>query len=292
VLSAATGEVVREAVVDPTTSVTAVGPDLVVMQRGTDHEVEVVRTDPLGTSERWRFTGPPGDGREEYVSVRVDDGLVVVPGESGWVLSADGEVVRSWSRERPAPAAWAEILAGRTLVRPLRDVVGSTSVTDLPSGRSFTVDGYPLTGVADDGSADDVVLIQSSVHEGLEAYEHSGDRRWRADGPDAGGMVVLDGRVVRVESERMESVDVVTGRTVWETAVPSGGQYGLLTDGRVVLRAERSGTDVVAVARGVEDGRTRWQGDLPDDVQHLFVVGHRLYGYTARGLVALRSDDA
>jgi hypothetical protein len=98
---------------------------------------------------------------------------------------------------------------------------------------------------------------------------------------------VLDGRVVRVESQRMEAVDVETGRTLWETPVPKASQYGLVTDGRLVLRAERVQDDVVVTARGLDDGRVRWQGDLPDDVQHLFVVGGRLYGYTPDGLVGM-----
>jgi outer membrane protein assembly factor BamB len=290
VLAVTTGEVVEERVVDPTTSLAAIGPDLVVMDRGADDEIRVVRTDPLGTQERWRFEGPPGERRVEYAAVRVDDGLVVVPGESGWVLSGEGEVVRSWTRERPAPAAWAEVLAGRTLVRPLRDVVGATSVTDLETGAEFTVDGYPLTDAVDDGSAEDVILMQSSAGKGVEAYERSGEHRWTAQGPDSGGMVVLDGRVIRVGSEVMGAVDVATGRTVWETEVPVAGQYGLVTDGRLVLRAEPADDDVVVTARGVDDGRVRWQGDLPDDVQHLFVVAGRLYGYTPDGLVALGPD--
>ncbi|GAA2723219.1 PQQ-binding-like beta-propeller repeat protein [Cellulomonas aerilata] len=292
VLAVATGEVLSETSVDATTSLAAIGTDLVVMQRGTDGGVQVVRTDPLRTREAWRFEGPPREGLEEYTSVRVDDGLVVVPGQSGWVLDGQGDVVTSWSRERPASSSWAEVVGGRTLVRPLRDAVGATSVTDLGSGDSFTVDGYPLTRATDDGTAADVVLVQSSAGEGLEAYERSGDRRWRAEGPDAGGLVILEGRVIRVESERMEAVDVATGETAWETAVPSASQYGLLTDGRLVLRAERDGGDVVVTARGVEDGRTRWQADVPDDVQHLFVVSGRMYGYTSEGLVALREGDA
>jgi outer membrane protein assembly factor BamB len=290
VLAATTGDVVVDRSVDPTTSITALGPDLIVMQRSRAGGVQVARTDPLGGQERWRFTGPPRAGLEEYTRVREDDGLVVVPGESGWVLSGAGEVVESWADERPAPAAWAEVLDGRTLVRPLRDVVGATAVTDMVTGDEFTVDGYPLTGAPDDGSARDLLLMQSSTGDGLEAYEPSGERRWTAQGPDSGGLVVLDGRVIRVESERMEAVDIATGETVWETAVPVASQYGLVTDGRLVLRAERADDDVVVTARGVDDGRVRWQGDLPDDVQHIFVVGKRLYGYTTDGLVALGED--
>jgi outer membrane protein assembly factor BamB len=253
--------------------------------------VQVTRTDPLRTQERWQFVGASEDGLDEYTPVRVDDGFVVVAGESGWVLSGDGDLVESWDRERPAPAAWAEVLRGRTLVRPLRDVVGATAVTDLSTGEEFTVDGYPLTNATDDGTSGDLVLIQSSAGKGLEAYERSGERRWTAQGPDSGGLVVLDGRVIRVESQRMEAVDVATGRTVWETPVPAASQYGLITDGRLVLRAERVDDDVVVTARGVDDGRVRWRGDLPDDVQHLFVVDGRLLGYTPDGLVALGDDS-
>lgn len=293
VLESSTGDVVADRPVDPTTSLTALGPDVVVKDRAPGGRVRVTRTDPLGEQERWAFTGPPVRGPHEYTPVRVDDDLVVVPGEAGWVLTPEGEVVESWTPGRPLSAGWAEVLGGRTLVRPVRDSLGASTVTDLVTGEEFAADAYPLQGVTDDGSAGELALLQSSAGKGLTAFEPSGEVRWTADGPDAGGLVVVGGRVVRVHDDLMEALDASTGEMVWRTSVPSASQYGLRTDGRVVLRAEpdADGDDVV-VARRLDDGRVEWTADVPDDVQHVFTVAGRLYGYTPDGLVALRDAGA
>ena len=294
VLRASTGEVLSERVVDPSTSVNAIDDDVVVKDTLDDGRVRVRRTDPLGTQERWTFLSPDRDRPAGFSWVIVDDGLVVVPGEAGWVLTGEGEVVHEWSASRPAAAGWADVLHGRVLVQPMRDLFGELTVVDLESGASFRTDGYTLRPSLDDGSTGDLVLVQSAQGEGLIAYEAgSGRPRWTVSGEDAGGTVVVDGMVVRSESESMRAVDARSGTTVWEVPIAPANQYGLFTDGRVVLRTERDAADgTVLVARDLDDGRVRWSTDVGEDLDHLFVVDGRLVGTTSEGLVSFGPQDA
>jgi outer membrane protein assembly factor BamB len=224
--------------------------------------------------------------------VRVDDGLVVVPGEAGWVLDADGGVVHAWESGRPAAARWADVLHGRVLVQPMRDLVGTT-VVDLASGESFVTDGYPVDPSADDGSTGDLVLVQSAQGDGLVAHDlGSGRPVWTVRGEDAGGVVVLDDRVVRAESGALRAVDARTGRTLWTAAGAAARQYGVHTDGRLVVRTERDAErGTVLVGRGLDDGRVRWTTDVADDLQQIVSADGRLYGLTPDGMVAFGPGD-
>lgn len=288
VLSSGTGEVLEERAVDASTSVAALGPDLVVKDVTDDGRVRVARTGPRGRDERWAFTGPPADPAPRFAFVRTDEDLVLVPGESGWVLTADGDVVHAWQPDRPAAAGWADVIRGRALVQPLRDVLGETRLVDLRSGQGFTVDGFPLTATVDDGSTGDLVLVQSSRGEGLLAQDiGSGRTRWSLPGADEGGILVLDGVVVRADADELRAVDARTGETLWSTPATRGRQFGLYTDGRLLVRTERDlDLGTVLVARGLDDGRVRWTSDIADDIEHLVELEGRLLGVTEDGTVA------
>lgn len=288
VLAVATGEVLEERPVDPSTSLDVLGEDVVVKDVVDDGRVRVRRTDARVRDVRWTFHGHSSPRVPGYALVRTDDGLVVVAGEAGWVLSGDGGVVHAWPPARPAAAGWGDVLRGRVLVLPRRDVLGSTEVVELGTGRSFTADGYAPGLSVDDGSAGDVVLVQSARGEGLVAHRlGSGRPRWTVPGEDAGGALVLDGRVVRATSDRLQAVDARTGATVWSAPSVAGRAWGLHTDGRLVVRAEREAArGAVLVARGLDDGRVRWTGDVTDDLEHLVAVDGRLLGLTSGGTVA------
>lgn len=289
VLAPDTGEVLQERSVEPTASVAALGPDVVVQAVDDAGQLRVTRSDPRSGDGRWTFAPPTTTPPPRLGPVLTDDGLVVVPGEAGWVLDGEGDVVHAWEADRPAPAGWADVVRGRALVRPMRDLLGSTSVVDLDSGRSFLTDGYPLGPTADDGSTGDLVLVQSALGDGLVAHDLATGRPvWSVDGEDAGGVVVLGGRVVRAESDALRAVDARTGVTVWTAPSRAARQYGLHTDGRMVVRIERDDavtTDVDLVARDLEDGRVRWRQPVPPDLEHLLEVEGRLVGLTRLGVV-------
>ena len=98
VLAPDTGEVLEERAVDPTTSVAALGPDVVLQDVGADGRVRVTRSDPRSGEVRWTFTAPARRPRPWSALCCSDDGLVVVPGEAGWVLDGDGDVVHAVGR--------------------------------------------------------------------------------------------------------------------------------------------------------------------------------------------------
>lgn len=58
VVDATTGVVVGDGPTEPSTTVTAIGADLVYSQVDTDGGVQVTRTDANGTADRWTFTSP------------------------------------------------------------------------------------------------------------------------------------------------------------------------------------------------------------------------------------------
>ena len=70
--------------------------------------------------------------------------------------------------------------------------------------------------------------------------------------------------MVRAESAALRAVDARTGARSWAVPALAARQYGLHTDGRVVIRAERAdGIRTDLVARGLDDGRVRWTSGLP-----------------------------
>ena len=288
VLAVADGELLLERSVDPSTSIDALGTDIVVKTTLTDGRLRIARTDPTGERSRWTFLTDPRILGREFSPVLVDDALVVVPGAEGWILTADGDVGHRWEPSRPTAAAWADVQRGAVMLRPLRDLIGRTDVVELSTGRGFTTDGFPLRPWTDDGSSGDLVLVQGSRGQGLMAQRlGSGDVVWTVPGDDTGGTLVLDGRVLRVEEGLLRSMDVDTGETVWQADVPASRHYGLYTDGRLVLRAEPDADRrTVLAARGLDDGRLRWTSPVTESLQQLIVLDRRIVGLTEDGLVA------
>ncbi len=288
VLDPTTGDLLDERDVDPTTSVAALGADVVLKDVSEDGRSRVTRRDPVEGRVRWTFTAPRSTVPPGYSPVRVEDGLVLVPGEAGWVLDADGGVVHAWRAGRPAVGGWIDVSRGRVLVAAMRDLLASLLVTDLRSGRSFQTDGYPLTPTVDDGSTGELVPVQSATGDGMVAHDlGSGRPVWSVPGSDGGGVLVLDGRVVRAEPDVLRAVDAQTGATAWSVPAKGGGPYGLFTDGSVLVRGERDGQGQgVLVGRNLDDGRLRWTTALDDGLEELVEADGRLFGLTSDGTVA------
>ena len=242
VLDAATGAVLSDEPAAPSTSVAAIGTDLVVSRVDPGGRAQVARTDARGTTDRWTFTSPgpvpeAASGRPE-ARVTVVDGRVVVDAGSGWVLAGDGEVLDSWTTDPP---------------------------TDGVAAR-----GDPAAATPDDGSLPGLTLTESPGGE-----------------PVAGRVAVIDGRVIRAETDSLRSIDGRSGASVWTTPVGRLVGSQLFSDGRLALRTQGApGRGVVLAAYGLDDGRLRWESDIADDLR-LFSINGRLYGRSGEGLVAL-----
>jgi PQQ-like domain len=262
----------------------------VVSHLDADGHLHVRRTDPPGDAVRWTFTSPRPLPSAEYgpwAWLAVVDDLVLAGGESGWVLSADGEPLRDWEPS-PRGSGWAEVTGDGLLVVPASGGLAS-EVVDLGTGASFRVEGRPFAVAVDDGSADDTLLTQTSDDELTAVERGTGRTLWSV--PDAGagasGAVVVDGRVVRLHDDGLTAHDVATGRTLWTTPLVGSAQYTLMTDGRLVLCvAFQRDRGAVLGAYGLDDGRLRWDVDLPDGVGWLFVEDGHLFGRVGQGLVA------
>jgi outer membrane protein assembly factor BamB len=301
VLGAATGAVVSEAPTEPSTAVAAIGADLVVSSVSADGRVHVARTDPLRSTTRWTFTSPtpiPADpsGRPQ-ASVSVVDNLIVVTAGSGWVLSGAGTVIDSWTGDA---TTWgggraAVLNAGRVLAETGTRESGASGSTfrDVATKRSFRADVDSIPASPDDGSLADLVFTQSARDDDLVAYDvASGRPRWTAlgaagDAMAGGGLVVVDGRVIRAEAGQLRSIDGRTGETIWATPVGSPAQGPLFSDGLVVLRTQNEpGRGTVLAAYGLDDGRPRWQTDVAAN-SALVAISGKLYEESNQGLLAL-----
>lgn len=242
VLAAATGAVLSDEPAAPSTTVAAIGTDLVVSHIDPRGRAQVTRTDARGTTDRWTFTSPgplpdAASGRPE-ARVTVAGGRVVVDAGPGWVLAGDGEVIDSWTTDPP---------------------------TDGIAARGDSAAAMP-----DDGSLP-----------GLAPTEPVGGETM------ADRVAVIDGRVIRAETDELRSIDGRTGALVWATPVGRLAGSQLFSDGRLVLRTQSApGRGVVLAAYGLDDGRLSWELDIADDLR-LFSVGGRLYGRSGQGLVAL-----
>lgn len=305
VLDATTGAVVSDAPTEPSTSVAALGADLVISRVDADGRAHVTRTDAHGTADRWTFISPDpvpvDDSRQRVASVDVVGGLVVVEAGSSWVLSADGDVLDVWAPgPTTEPGGRVEVLrGGRLLAEPVAiDDVGTSGskVMDLTTGRPFEAAGSPVHPVFDDGSLGDLLLMESSEEGDLVAYDiASGRPRWTIADTAGGGIMVVDGRVIRAEGDELQSIDGRTGKPVWANPVGEPAPSPQVTDGRLVLLTQQDpDRGTVLAAYGLDDGRLRWSAEVTDGVNlfYLFAIDGGLYGWSDLGLVALGQDAA
>ncbi|WP_407345476.1 PQQ-binding-like beta-propeller repeat protein [Pengzhenrongella phosphoraccumulans] len=297
VIETTTGALVSDGPVEPSTTLTALGADLVTSRIDDDGRAHLARTDARGTTERWTFVSPEpvpiDDTRQRVASVTVRDGLIVVDAGPTWVLSADGEVLDTWTPGASTElGGQVEVLRrGRLIAEPASGVNGrapGTRIIDLATGDSFTATGHPPFLMVDDGSLADLVLLRSSASEVLTAYDvATGRARWTAPDSAGGGTAILDGRVLRTEAGELQAIDGGTGAVLWSTGIRQAAQSPLITDGRVVLLVDAdAGRNPTLAAYGLDDGRLRWTTAASWDL-YPFSLGRQLYGWTEQGLIRL-----
>ncbi len=296
VIDAATGAVRSDTPTDTGAAIAAIGTDLVVGHVDAGGRVRVARTDALGRAQRWAFASPgttiqDAFGRQDLALTVAGDVVVVGAAGASWVLSGDGTLLHSWIADPTTVTGRVEAVgAGPLITEPATAADGGpgTRVVDLRTGRSFTASGTPIRVSPDDGSLANLVLMQPPDGGALIAYDvATGRPLWRVLGTARRGVMVLDQRVVRADADELESIDGRTGQPVWAVPVGQTSQRTLFSDGRLVLLAEPDGDrGIVLVARGLDDGRVRWEADITDD-RYVVTVEGRLYGLSNGETVAL-----
>ena len=309
VLDATKGAVVANRPTDVTTAVAWLGADLVTATVDPDGHVRVTRSEGFGPANRWTFTSDETVGTGELMPPSVWVGVVgdllaigsngssaaagdAPTGGGSWLLAADGDVVRSLTGQLGSGYGWGiNVLAGGTLfaeAAPADDGGASqTRIIDAATGRSFTTAGYPTAGQPDDGSLAGLILMQTESGELVAVDLSTGRPTWSAPNPGGAPVVVLDGRVLRIESDALTSTDGRTGKTIWTTPIEPTDNGSLVTDGLVALLTQREPAgDVNLTAFGLDDGARRWQTPLTSELW-LSAINGQLYGWPGQGVVAL-----
>lgn len=302
VLDVSNGAVLSQGPTDPSTAISSAGGDLVIGRLQRDGRYQVSRTRAWDAPARWSFATDDARGASPFVhrTVRLaaTGDLVqveswTISGElstrSSWVLGPDGSAVRSMKGAGSgARGGFGVLRRGQLLTEPpVTYGSGRTLLTDLATGSSFRVDAAPFDALPDDGSLDDLVLAQALEGGDLIAYTRAGGRQlWTVSSPSVSGTMVIEGRIIRAETDRLVSIDGDTGETVWST--PIDEVRAVATDGSVVLLAgtEPSGS-VEVTAYGLDDGRERWSRTLPREVRWLFEADGALYGQSEQSILAL-----
>lgn len=326
VLDATDGTVLATEPTDPSTTISSAGPDLVIGQVRSDGRYQVSRKNAWDAPARWTFTTPDPLGVDEFgrrsAHVFVVGDLVQVESwsmstgggaRSSWVLAEDGTALRS-----PTPTAAVGNGAGVAVLRhghllsESGNAPGSDSslLTDLATGSSFRVDARPFDPSPDDGSLDDLTFAHSATGEDLIAFDLAAGRaRWTVPSTGSTGAMVIEGRVIRAETNHLVSIDGRTGEIAWSTPIakpsastgPSAATNDLsaassryrsastmiFTDGSVVLAARSDPTRPLQItAYRLDDGRELWTSTLPPGVW-LDQIDGELYGQSQHGLLAL-----
>ncbi|WP_407342216.1 PQQ-binding-like beta-propeller repeat protein [Pengzhenrongella phosphoraccumulans] len=290
VLDASDGTVLADGPTDPSSTPFFAESDLVIGQVRSDGRFQVSRQSTWDAPPRWTFTTPEPLGVDEFGHraawataagdlVQVESWSMSTSGGArlSWVLAGDGSVLRS---PRVSDAAgygdgYGTLRRGRLLTEPGgASGSGYTTLFDLATNSQFRVDAHPFDAVPDDGSLDDLLLAQSpSGHDLIAISIASGRPLWTVPSPSTSGAMVIEGRIIRVETDRLVSIDGRTGETLWsmplDEASVAAARYqpmatSLFTDGRVVLFAGADPSRSLEVtAYGLADGRELWSSTLP-----------------------------
>lgn len=260
-----------------------VGDDLVVgwVDEG---RVMVERRDGVTGTAVWRYRSPsplPVAGSGGTPSLRVDGDVVVVDDGSTAVLDdADGDVLLTGPRFRGLQVAsvgdhfatWASVGGGR--------------MYDRDGKALYDVPGLPVRALVDDGSTDDVVVLDDG--KSLSAIDAgTGEPRWTVEQALDVQSVVAH-RLLVSGLTHYGVVDADDGKQKWSFDVGQQVPWLPISDGSLVLgpAIDDAGAPIL-VGLGLQDGTRFWAVSLPSHVQRVVGVGGRLVVQTATETVVL-----
>lgn len=282
-LDSADGSVAGEwEVADEVSLIERRGDDVVLVTEDSDGYFRAALRDPLTGAAVWEYRSRQSISSDVYVSrptavvtaehvllggygtavLDVQDGAELYWATNlAFVLArSDGERFGTWSTARGGALHGA---TGRRL-------------RDMPS--------LPVRPAVDDGTADDIVLLDAG-REISAAAAFSGEQLWTL-GTDLDPTVIVDGQMLLAAPGRQVSLDAHSGAVAWD--VETDLDLPPVTDGALVLTAElRADGAPVLVARGLADGVQYWSAPLPPGTMRVSVEGGNLLAWTEHELVVL-----
>ena len=254
--------------------------DYLVVSTLDDGTVVVTLAD-LGTGEiRWTFHSEPDRARDlfsDYWAVTYDDEVVFIDASQDLVLSRrTGAEVEAAGPPPPTTEAWLLADGGR--------VVLDYSTTSLElDGRvlnedgtlRFEFDGWPWAayGLAGEGMEighETLVVLQldspsASTVDLVGLDPSTGEEVWRrSDETLSQPLLQLDGMGVTASPTKATAIDLRTGADLWTHAADSTVYFmAPITDGEVVLLADRSTGTLQLAAVDLRTGQDRWRMDAP-----------------------------
>ena len=284
----------------PVLAVAVVEGDLLALQFDTDRHLHVTRWDALAGEQEWHWRSPEpmfSPGHLFLTDLRRDGDLVRIEGLTVATLDlGTGSVVDDGAPLTPGTGlARTEVPlpGGRTAVWETQEVpgIGRGHVQDADGTVLHELEAPPIAPSVDDGSVPEVLVTGSAGDTlllGLDAA--TGERLWTSEQAGAGALTPLvrvDGVLVVVRGDRVQALELRSGRVLWEAPAHPGFPHVGMTDGEHVLVVTDGATRHL-VARGLRDGVEVWRTALPADTQALAVTASgRLLVLTARDVVGL-----
>lgn len=282
-VDARTGEELQsfEMTGDPLLSTVHDGAVVLAARVGTD--VDAVRWDPRTGREVWRVRHDDVLSTPVALEPRLHadpPALTITSGGGAAISLLTGEELPPVTTPGPdLPASWDD----RSAALPDGGVVtwvgddrrgdgggpdGEGTVADPDGSVRFDLPGAPLVPDVTDGSAPRVLVAQTDPLRVAGLDTRTGEVRWEAEvAASAQALVRRHGILVVAEPTSAVALDLATGERAWSVDGLVGATAPVLTDGEVVLLAERGGGADLLVARDLRTGRPVWTTTLPAGVE-------------------------
>lgn len=245
-----------------------------------DGTVVVTLTDLLTGDVRWTFRSEPGRDRTlfaDYWSVTYDDEVVFIDASEDLVLSRrTGAEVEAEAPPPPMTEAWHLADGGRAVLD-----YATTSyeldgrVLNEDGTVRFEFDGWPWAPYSRAGEGMEIgyetlVVLQldgpsASTVDLVGLDPSTGEEVWRRpDETSSQPLLQLDGMGIVASQTEATAIDLRTGEDLWTHAAdPSVFFMSPVTDGEVVLLADRSTGTLELAAVDLRTGQDRWRMDAP-----------------------------
>jgi hypothetical protein len=279
-----TGALLRSIELGPVATSRPVGTDVVSIGVAADGHVVAGRWSLLTGDPVWSYRGPSPVPRTDNWDSSMDETSIRFR-LGGWSLALDtatGERVgrARFGAVRSVEARWGPtpLLDGGTATS--RFTAGGTETTVLePDGRErFTVPGFMLTPVVDDGTVSGTLLVvrpdvsrRSQTLAALDAVD--GTTRWVSTAP-VGQIALVQETVVVRDRDGLTALGAVDGAVRWaaRAADGAGTGRGMVTDGRRVLTLDTVGAGAGITARDLRTGAPVWSSRAPVDDGYLTLL--------------------